>query len=127
MTVTDVVLINEADRQGSASNSPRTEPGQESVQVQIIENDNAGGVLSFAEATISTAEEAGFIAVPIARTGGAFGSVRVDFITAGVTATGNGVDFSPTSGSVLLAEGEQIGYIIVNITNDSEPELDEVL
>ena len=97
------------------------------MQVQILENDNAGGVLSFAEATISTAEDSGFLAVPIARTGGAFGSVRVDFIAAGVTASGNGVDFGPTSGSILLAEGEQIGYIIINITNDSEPELDEVL
>ena len=126
MTITEVRLVNEADRQSSVSNSPRTEPGRESVQVQIIENDNAGGVLSFDDTAFNAVEAAGSIAIPIARTGGAFGAVRVDFTTTGVTATGNGIDFGPASGSVLIAEGEQIGYIVINITNDSEPELDEV-
>ena len=125
VTITDVQLANEGDRQGSTSNSPRTNTGNESVVVQITENDNSRGELSFAVTSISVEENAGSVLIPLSRTGGTFGTVGVMFTTTGITATGGGVDFSPDSGSVLLQNGT-MPTLEINITNDVDPELDEV-
>ena len=63
--------------------------------------------------------------IPLRRTGGTFGTVGVMFTTTGITATGGGVDYSPDSGSVLLQNGT-MPTLEINITNDVDPELDEV-
>ena len=120
-------LADEGDRQGSTSDSPRTNPGEESVRVVISENDNSRGILSFAQTAISVEENAGSVLVAVSRTGGTFGTVGVEFVVTGVTATGGGVDFSPDAGSVgSILMGEEVALIMVNITNDVEPELEEV-
>ena len=127
VSITEVRLADEGDRQGSTSDSPRPNPGEESVQVVISENDNTRGVLSFAQTAVSVQENAGSVLVPVSRTGGTFGTVGVEFAVVGVTATGGGVDFSPDAGSVeSILMGDEVGFIVVNITNDVEPELEEV-
>ncbi len=126
VTITEVQLVDEAVRGNSTSNSPRTETGQESVQVQILENDNTRGVLSFAESAVSVEENAGFVSLQVVRSGGTFGEVGVDFVTSGATAIGGGVDFSTDSGTVGLPMNVREVEIIVNVTNDLQPELEEV-
>lgn len=126
MTITDVSLVDEGERQGSASGSPRTNSGEESAEVQIDANDDSLGVLSFVESALSVEESAGVVLVPVRRSGGTFGTVGAEFVVTAVTATGGGVDFSPDSGSIQLGIGENMTEIIVNIINDVDPELDEV-
>ena len=92
--------------------------------VQITENDDSRGRLSFAVTNVSVEENAGFVSIPLNRTGGTFGTVGVGFVTTGITATGGGVDYSPDSGTVLTQNG---GLTLeINITNDVIPELEEV-
>jgi len=92
--------------------------------VQITENDDSRGRLSFAVTNVSVEENAGFVSIPLTRTGGTFGTVGVGFVTTGITATGGGVDYSPDSGTVLTQNG---GLTLeINITNDVIPELEEV-
>ena len=92
--------------------------------VQITENDNSRGRLSFAVTTVSVEENAGFVSIPLTRAGGTFGTVGVVFVTTGITAAGGGVDYSPDSGMVLTQNG---GLALeINITNDVIAELDEV-
>lgn len=113
-------------RENSTSNSPRTEPGQESIQVQIVENDNTRGILSFAETAVSVEENAGSVSLEVTRSGGTFGEVGVEFVVTGVSATGGGVDFGTDGGTVLLGMNVREADIVVNITNDLEAELEEV-
>ena len=45
VVLTDVELVNEADRMGSPSNSPRIATNQESTVINILENDDSRGTL----------------------------------------------------------------------------------
>ena len=123
MTITDVSLVDEGD---SSSDSPRTNPGEESVQVQIIENDSTRGILSFTESAVSIEENAGSISLTVVRTGGTFGTVGAEFVVSGLTAVGGGVDFSPDAGTIELEMNQVMVTVVVNITNDVDPELEEV-
>lgn len=123
VNITNVRLVNEADRQGSISLSPRA--GAEAVEVQIIENDDSRGALSFIMATASVNEViGGNIQLEVRREGGTFGTVGVEFTAVGVSASS--LDFDPPSGSIMLESGVDVGFIEINITNDPEPENDEV-
>jgi len=51
--------VNEEDRQGSMSSSPRTNPGEETITVQIEENDNSRGLLEFVQTEITVDETVG--------------------------------------------------------------------
>ena len=102
---------------------------QSVISVNILANDdvqNAFGALTFTQASISVEENAGFISIPVNRTGGTFGSVGAEFEVTGVTATGGGVDFTPDFGSINFDMGESLIFLVVNIVNDVEPELEEV-
>ena len=118
--------MNEEDRQGSMSSSPRTNPGDETIIVQIEENDNSRGLLEFVQTEITVDETVGSITLEVVRTSGTFGRVGVDFTVSGVTATGGGTDFSPDSGSLEFEEDVSSQTITVDIINDSEAEFDEV-
>ncbi len=123
MNITSVRLVDEGDRQGSESTSPRA--GDEAVQVQIAENDNSRGSLSFAMATVSVAEVIdGRVRLEVRRAGGSFGAVGAEFTALGVSASS--LDFEPSSGSVTLESGVGVAFIEVNIINDPEPEIEEV-
>ena len=116
-------LVNEADGQGSVSNSPRI--GTEAVEVQIIENDNSRGSLSFAITTVSVEEVVGGRArLEVRRGGGLFGVVGAEFTAVGVSASS--LDFEPASGTVTLASGEAVGFVEITIVNDPDPEMEEV-
>ena len=124
VNITDVRLVDEADRQGSASNSPRA--GVEAIEVQIIENDNSRGRLSFSLTAVTGEEVVGGRAVlEVRREGGTFGTVEAEFIAVGVSASST--DFAPLSGTVTFEPGVSVAFVIIDIINDPEPELDEVM
>ncbi len=123
MNITSVRLLNEADRQGSESTSPSI--GEEAIQVQIAENDDSRGSLSFAMATMSVDEViGGRVRLEVQRAGGMFGIVGAEFTALGVSASS--LDFEPSSGNVMLESGMGMAFIEINIVNDAEPESEEV-
>ena len=120
-----MTLLNEEDRQGSTSNSPRIDPDQDVVIIDITENDNSRGLLEFAVTESTVNEDDGTIELEVVRTRGTFGTVGVDFNITGVTAGGD--DFSPDSGSLQFGMDVSSQTITIDIINDSEAELAEVI
>ena len=124
MSLTNVTLINEEDRQGSTSNSPRLDVDLATVTVEIAENDNSRGLLQFVVSQLSVDEDVGSIQLVVERGDGVFGRVAADFSVAGIMADSD--DFSPQSGTVEFEMAETSNNITVYVVNDSEPELEEV-
>ena len=117
-----MTLINEADRQGSTSNSPRVDNG--TVTVEIRENDNSRGLLQFVRSELTVDEDVGSIVLVVERGRGVFGNVGTDFNVTGITADLE--DFSPQSGTVDYEVAMTSQNITIYIINDSEAELEEV-
>jgi len=124
VNITSVRLVNEADRQGSVSNSPRI--GQPAVEVQILENDDSRGSLSFVDQTITVQEVInGRARLEVRRSGGTFGTVGAEFTAVGVSASS--LDFEPSEGTVMFESGAEVAFIEITIVNDLEPEMEEVI
>ena len=121
-----MTLVEEGDRQGSTSNSPRIDPDQDTVTVQISENDNSRGLLEFVVVEVTVNEDVGSISLEVVRSGGTFGTVGTDFNVMGVTATGGEEDYSPDSGFLQFGMDVNSQTITIDIINDSEAELEEV-
>ena len=126
VSLTNVTLFNEEDRQGSTSNSPRVDRDQDTVTIEINENDNSRGLLEFAVSDIAVDEDVGSVELEVVRGGGSFGTVGASFTTTGVTASGGGVDYNPDSGSIQFGMDVVTQIITIDIINDSEAELEEV-
>ena len=124
VSLTNVTLVNEQDRQGSSSTSPRVDPERDTVTVEISENDNSRGLLQFLVNQLTVEEDVGSIELMVERSSGTFGAVSVDFNLTGVTA--NSDDFSPQPGTVQFGMGVTSQTITIDITNDQEAELEEV-
>lgn len=126
VSITRVRLANEADRQGSNTDSPRVRESGRSLQVVIGENDNNRGLLSFTVENVSVVEEFNAITLTlqISRTRGNFGSVSVEYaIVDGNTSSG---DYIPVSGAlVVFGSGQESASIAILIADDSIPEPDE--
>ena len=125
VSLTNVTLFNEGDRQGSTSNSPRINTDQATVTVEISENDNSRGLLEFTVSEIAVDEDVGSVELEVVRGSGSFGTVGTSFTTTGVTASGE--DYSPDSGSLQFGMDVTSQTITVYIINDSEAELEEVI
>lgn len=125
VSLTNVTLINEEDRQGSTSNSPRIDPDQDVVVIDITENDNSRGLLEFTVTNVTVDEDIGSVGLEVVRSRGTFGTVGINFNVTGMTATGE--DFSPASGSLQFAMDVSSLTIVIDIINDSEAELAEVI
>ena len=123
MSITRVRLANEADRQGSNTDSPRVQESGRSLQVVIAENDNNRGLLGFTMETVSVVEGP-IITLLVVRTRGTFGSVSVEYaIVDGGTNSG---DYRPVSAAlVVFASGQETASINILVTDDSLPEDDE--
>lgn len=124
VALTNVTLVDETDREGSVSNSPRIGTERGTVVVEITENDNSRGLLEFAVTEVAVDEDAGSVQLEVVRSSGMFGIVFVDFNVTGVTA--NGEDYSPSTGTLQFAMDVSSQTITIDIINDSEAELEEV-
>ena len=125
VNLTDVRIANEADRQGSSTNSPRIRQSGQTAEVVIRENDNNRGLLSFTTASISVVETFDAeVTLQVSRTRGTFGSVSVEFAAIDDSATS--ADYILPSTSLLVFEsGIQVVNFTISIVNDQIPEVDE--
>ena len=120
-----MILINNEDREGTTSNSPRVDADRSMVILEIGENDNSRGLLQFLVSQLTVDEAIGSIQLEVERGDGVFGRVSADFNLTGITASAD--DFSPELGSVEFEMAVSSRNITVYIINDSEPEFDEVI
>ena len=92
--------------------------------ITITENDEPYGVISLTESTL-IASEGEMAALTVERTGGRFGLVILAVSVASGTANAN-ADFTDVSGTrVQLFQDQTTGSILIPITDDELPELQE--
>ena len=100
--------------------------GQVSTLVMIGKNDDANGLVRFAEAAANpTLTETDAITFVLVRDRGVFEEVEVDYM---VVQTGNDEysgDVRPRIGTVRFAAGESITSIELTVEDDTVPEFDE--
>jgi hypothetical protein len=82
------------------------------------------GEVNFSAASFSTPENVGDMVVSLARSGGAFGEVTVEYNTTNAEATA-GEDYASASGAVTFLHGETSLSFLINILDDDEFEGDE--
>jgi hypothetical protein len=83
------------------------------------------GVLGYTSATFCVEERAGVATVTVARTGGSFGQVTVDYTTTNGTAQA-GADYAAVSGTLIFGPGETSQTFPVPILDDAQAEPSEL-
>ena len=103
---------------------PMLPSGNASVGVVIIsENDNARGVVQFAQASYEASEPAVDFLL-LERSRGLFGNISVSWRA--LSGSANSSDFSPTSGTLTIIEGVASVPLPLAVTDDTEPEFSEM-
>ncbi len=98
--------------------------GQSRGRVAIL---TAGpGSLQFTNSSLRINENAGVVAIAVARVAGSRGAVSVNYTVTPGTATGGGTDYSAANGTLSWADGETgIKTFNVTLNNDAALEADE--
>lgn len=96
------------------------------LEITILENDNARGVVSL-DANLFAAVEGRTAFVNMTRTGGTFGDISILYNITNGSAIGNGQDYSVLSpqGEVVITQGQSTASIMITIIDDPLPELQE--
>ena len=125
VNITGVRIANEADREGSITDSPRVNQSAQILEVVIRENDNNRGLLSFNVQSVEVVEMFNsLVTLSVVRTRGTFGSVSVEYAIVPGSATT--ADYNALTANPLVFESSQeIVNITIDIINDQVPELDE--
>uniref|UniRef100_A0ABM5FTD0 Adhesion G-protein coupled receptor V1 isoform X1 n=1 Tax=Pogona vitticeps TaxID=103695 RepID=A0ABM5FTD0_9SAUR len=94
------------------------------MRIIISKSDNAEGIIEFDPLYISlqVEENAGMVMIPVVRKRGNYGDVTADFISRGISALPDGVDYSIENKSVLFLHGQNQSFISVLIIDDDERE-----
>ncbi|XP_069819007.1 adhesion G-protein coupled receptor V1 isoform X3 [Dendropsophus ebraccatus] len=97
------------------------------IRIIILINDNAEGVIEFDPQFVSlqVEEDVGILLIPVLRTRGTYGYVTADFLSRGISASPNGVDYTISNTSVTFLHGQNRSFINVWITDDEESEFSE--
>ena len=72
----------------------------------------------------SASEEDGVAMIPVARSGGTYGTVAATYRTRNLTATPS-VDYRTTSGQITFRDGQSTAFINITLINDEEREFEE--
>ncbi|XP_074063616.1 adhesion G-protein coupled receptor V1-like isoform X2 [Macrotis lagotis] len=96
------------------------------VQIIIMKNDNAEGIIEFDPkySTFTVKEDIGMIIVPVVRLHGTFGNVTADFVSQSISAL-PGVDYHVHGHLVIFLPGQNLSFINVSIIDDDESEFEE--
>jgi hypothetical protein len=87
----------------------------------IINDDDNNGVLQFKLAAFTVAENSSTATITVTRTSGTFGAIGVKYATSDNTAV-KGSDYTDTTGTLTLAQGEISKNFTIPILNDSNLE-----
>uniref|UniRef100_K7FWY2 Adhesion G protein-coupled receptor V1 n=1 Tax=Pelodiscus sinensis TaxID=13735 RepID=K7FWY2_PELSI len=97
------------------------------VHIVIKKNDNAEGIIEFDPSYINqqVEEDVGMIMIPVVRRRGTHGYVTADFLSRGISALPNGIDYSVNNNSIIFLHGQNQSFISISITDDDEREFAE--
>ncbi|XP_058384943.1 adhesion G-protein coupled receptor V1 [Diceros bicornis minor] len=97
------------------------------VQIIIMKNDNAEGIIEFDPryTAFEVEEDVGMIAIPVVRLHGTYGRVTADFISQSASAVPGGVDYILHGSSVTFQHGQSLSFINISIIDDNESEFAE--
>jgi len=83
-----------------------------------INNDSSPGTLQFSAPSYLVRENGGYATITVIRTGGAAGSVSVNFFTSDGPNTSNGANYIATNGVLMFATNQIAASFIVPILDD---------
>ncbi|XP_073534717.1 adhesion G-protein coupled receptor V1 isoform X1 [Phyllobates terribilis] len=97
------------------------------IRIIILINDNAEGVIEFDPEFVSlqVEEDVGLLLIPVLRIHGTYGHVMADFISRGISASPNGVDYTVSNTSLTFQHGQNRSFINIWIIDDEESEFAE--
>ncbi|KAE8635798.1 hypothetical protein XENTR_v10002742 [Xenopus tropicalis] len=97
------------------------------ARIIIQKNDNAEGVIQFDPdfVDVQVEEDVGTLSIPVMRLYGTYGYVTAEFVSRGISALANGIDYTVHNTSVTFQHGQQLSLINISITDDEESELAE--
>ena len=101
-----------------------TDPNGNTSEFSAADSNLAGGNVQFSVSSIQVIEDIGVLSVTVLRTGGASGTLTVDFATADGTAVA-GQDYTSTSGTLTFNGGETSKTILIPIADDAPTEPNE--
>ncbi|CAH2297028.1 G- coupled receptor 98 [Pelobates cultripes] len=112
---------------GLQIDQPPTIGNSSVVRIIILKNDNAEGIIQFdPEFTdIQVEEDVGAVLIPVVRLRGTYGYVTAEFVSHGISASPNGIDYTISNTSVVFQGGQMLNFINVLITDDEESEFAE--
>ncbi|XP_068693739.1 adhesion G-protein coupled receptor V1-like isoform X3 [Montipora foliosa] len=100
---------------------PRINSAKGEVWLVIIENDEARGIIRFAQSALLVREDVGTAVLELIREGGTLGVAEVRFSVRSGTAT-QGSDFILSDGIVSFSDGQNSARINIPIIDDDTPE-----
>ncbi|MCA1576617.1 MAG: carboxypeptidase regulatory-like domain-containing protein [Acidobacteria bacterium] len=109
---------------GRVITATATDPNGNTSEFSAADATSAVGSLQFSISSITAIEDVGMLPVTVLRTGGAAGSLTVDYATANGTAIA-GQDYTSTSGTLSFGTGETSKTIQIPILDDATTEVDE--
>ncbi|XP_071965307.1 adhesion G-protein coupled receptor V1-like isoform X2 [Antedon mediterranea] len=128
VNLTSVELLTGSPISGAP---PSVKNDQNVAEVVISQNDNANGILQFSVERNSANEvevyegsgTSSILSLPVLRSAGSFGIVSVSWLAFSASATT--ADYSPVSGNITFAEGQQEAVIDISLIDDNIYETDE--
>ena len=127
LTVTAVPTINDTNYNYASVTALEFDPDSNNNYTNQPTVVLAGpGVIQFTQPLYTVNEGGVTAAIGVQRTGGAIGTVTVNFSTANLTATA-GSDYTATNGTLTFLNGESNKIFLVRITDDATPECNESL
>ena len=109
---------------GRIVTSTATDPNGNTSEFSAADSTLAGGNVQFSVSSIQLIEDLGVLSVTVLRTGGASGTLTVDYATADGTAIA-GQDYTSASGTLTFSGGETSKTILIPITDDATTEPNE--
>ena len=110
----------------SVIDMPPTLGANDELEIVILENDDARGVVSL-DASVFAAVEGRTAYINMTRSGGMFGEIGIQYQITNGSARGNGQDYNVLSpqGEIVIIQGQTVASILVPIVDDTLPELQE--
>ncbi|MGC9943972.1 MAG: Calx-beta domain-containing protein, partial [Verrucomicrobiota bacterium] len=102
----------------NSTSSPALLTGEITNATLVISNDSSYGSIQFSAPSYTVSENGGYATITVVRTGGYVGTVSVNYATANGSNTTSGVNYTATSGVLVLGPDQSAASFTVPVIND---------